>query len=297
MKKPMHPKQSGAMLAFARLSKGLADMDSKTKLERLVDLPSLPTLLMDALQCSAGNPNFNNLADKIGRDPPMVARILRIANSPYYGMSREIGSLREAIILLGLNRVREMLLGICFLNLLPVQHKDFDYPSFWHHSMAVADCAGQLAIHTGISPDMAFTAGLLHDIGLLVVVFLFPNDFSRIINEPPSNRREIERRIMGFYHVEIGSKAARQWNLPVAIQEAIEQHETSPAADAAISLGGLIYTANLLVKEAGQEGGNAGFEHRETIANTLELLDIPFDQATHWADSSRQFADRILAVL
>ena len=286
------------MSTLEHTDKESADRDSKDKVARLrlVDLPSLPALLMEALQYTDGNQSITNLVDKIGQDPPMVVRILRIANSPFYGMSREISSLRQAIVLLGLNRVRDMLLGVCYMKILPVRHKDFDYPLFWHHSMAVADCARQLASYTGTGQDIAFTAGLLHDIGLLVIVLLFPDDFSRIINEPHTNRVETERRIMGFNHTEIGSKAAKYWNLPVAIQEAIEQHETPPAQGAAISLGLLIYTANLLVTET-ELGDDFGLKRQEAITYVLDKLDISIDQATQWANTGRQFADQIVAIL
>jgi putative nucleotidyltransferase with HDIG domain len=278
--------------------KAFDEMDSKDKVARLhlVNLPSLPTLLMEALQYTDDNQDLTAFADKISQDPPMVVRILRIANSPFYGMSREISSLRQAIVLLGLNRVRYMLLGVCFSNILPVRHKDFDYPLFWHHSMAVADCARQLAVYTGIGQDIAFTAGLLHDIGVLLIVLLFPDDFSRISNEPHPNRIETERLIMGFDHVEIGSKAAKHWNLPVAIQEAIEQHETPPTPESALSPGLLIYAANLLVIAA-EQGDDSDLERQEAIACVLDKLAIPIDQATLWANTSLQFADQIVVII
>ncbi|MBS4049856.1 MAG: HDOD domain-containing protein, partial [Methylomonas sp.] len=154
--------------------KKFADLTAKDKIARRADLPSLPALLLEALQCTTGNQNLSNLADRISQDPPMAVRVLRVANSPFYGMSREIGSLQEAVVVLGLNRVRNLLLGVGFMNVLPVYHRNFDYSLFWHHSMAVADCSRQLAMHTGIDQDIAFTAGLLHDIGLLAIVLLFP---------------------------------------------------------------------------------------------------------------------------
>jgi HD-like signal output (HDOD) protein len=286
------------MSTLEHTDKEISDIDSKNKVARLhlVNLPSLPTLLMEALQYTDDNQSLTNFADKISQDPPMVVRILRIANSPFYGMSREISSLRQAIVLLGLNRVRDMLLGVCFSKMLPVRHKDFDYPLFLHHSMAVADCARQLAIYTGICQDIAFTAGLLHNIGLLVIVLLFPDDFSLIINEPHPNSVETERRIMGFDHVEIGSRAAKHWNFPVAIQEAIEQHETPPTQESVISLGLLIYTANLLVTDA-EPDDEFGLGRQEAISRAFDKLGVSIDQATLWADSSRQFADQIVAIM
>lgn len=284
------------MPSFHDKDKTFLGLEPKDKPVHLVDLPSIPVLMMEALQCTASNPNLSHLADKIAQDPPMVARILRIANSPFYGMSREISTLREAIVLLGLNRVRDMLLSVCFLKLMPVPHKDFDYPLLWHHSLAVADCARQLGMYTGIAQDIAFTAGLLHDIGILVIVLQFPDEYCRVIKGAHPDRVATERRIFGFDHVEIGSKVVRHWNLPLAIQEAIEQHETPPAPGAAMSLGLLIYTANLLIKEA-EQGSASDAEYRAAILNAIELLDIPIERAVQWADASQQFADQILATL
>lgn len=268
------------------------------KFARLSELPSLPALLMDALQQINGNQNMTKLVDKISQDPPVVVRLLRIANSSFYGMPREIASLRDAILLLGLNRVKDLLIGVCFAKVLPERHKDFDYGAFWYHSMAVADCSRQLANHTGISQDIAFTAGLLHDIGRLVLVFLFPEAFSRILadHQPDIPLIEAERRILGFDHVEIGSEAAKHWNFPVPILEAIELHETRPTSDTAKSLGLLVYTANLLVSDAAQVE-NPSPELQEAIDFALELLNVPIEQAKLLADSGRQFADQIVSQL
>src|ERR1035437_8175364 len=141
----------------------------KNKFACLVDLPPIPELLMEALQQIKDKQDLTILVDKISQDPSMTIRSLRIVNSPFYGMSREIGSLREAIVLLGLNRIRDMLISFCFLTMLPALHKDFNYRQFCYHSLAVAECTRQLANITGTNPDFAFTAGLLHDIGSLVI--------------------------------------------------------------------------------------------------------------------------------
>lgn len=264
----------------------------------LSELPSLPALLIDALQQLDGNPEITTLVDKIGQDPPTVVRLLRIANSSFYGMSREIASLREAIVVLGFNCVRDLLVGICFSQMWSRQHNDFDYTKFWHHSMAVADCSRQLANYTGINPDIAFTAGLLHDIGQLVIVFLFPDAVGRIFNaqdaRPPSEK---ERRLLGFDHAYIGAKAARHWNFPVAIQKAIEQHETMPVAGAGKSLGVLIYSANLLMVDSMPWDDSAVQDREEALRITLDILGVPVDQALLSADAGRRFAERIIAAL
>ncbi|MFI3155620.1 MAG: HDOD domain-containing protein [Methylococcaceae bacterium] len=268
----------------------------KNKFTCLADLPSMPTLLLEAIQQINGKQNLMTLVDTIAQDPSMTIRILHVVNSPFYGMSREIGSLREAIILLGLNRIRDMLISICFSKMLSTQHKNFDYRQLWHHSMAVAECTRQLADLSGNNRDFAFTAGLLHDIGHLVIVTLFPDEFSRIINEPDSPLAETEQRIFGFNHVEIGSKAAQYWNLPVAIQEAIEQHETPPEPGAVKSLGLLVYAADLCITKAEQSDESSFLDKYEPIRAALAILNVSIDQAVNCINSGRQFADQFLTL-
>jgi putative nucleotidyltransferase with HDIG domain len=276
--------------------KGLTTDTSKATFARLGKLPSLPELLIRALQDLNNNQNIAVLSDKIGQDPPLVARILRIANSSFYGMTREIGSLREAILLLGINRVRDILVGICFSKLLPVRHQHFDYTLFWHHSLAVADCTRQLANYAGINQEIAFTAGLLHDIGRLIIVVLFPDVFSHISDESDQPLAVMERRILGFDHMEIGGQVASHWNFPDAIREAIELHEIPPARNSAKSLPLLVYVANLLVAET-IPANESPLAEQEACRIALDILELPIDQMVLFVRTARQFADHIVSIL
>ncbi len=264
----------------------------ENKFARLANLPAMPVLLMDALDQLNGKQDLSTLVDKISQDPTMVIRLLRIANSPFYGMSREIGSLREAIVLLGFDRIRDMLISICFSAMLVAGHKDFDFRQHWLHSVAVAECARQLADLSASDPDCAFTAGLLHDIGFFVIAVLFPDEFSRIISQPAPLTLEKERSILGFDHVEMGSKAAQYWNLPIAIQEAIEQHETPLATDSAASLGLLVYAANLLIVRTKQSDQPTPQEYQPLYV-ALTLINISLDEATKCAERGLQLANQI----
>ncbi|TRW89714.1 HDOD domain-containing protein [Candidatus Methylobacter oryzae] len=255
----------------------------------LANLPSMPALLMEALeQINNKQQNLSALADQISSDPSMAIRILRIVNSPFYGMSREIGSLREAIVLLGINRIRDMLISICFSKMLPVQHTEFNYNLFWRHSIGVAECTRLLANCTSSNPDLAFTAGLLHDIGDILIAILFPDKFSQLITVSASFGIEAEQQILGFNHTIIGGKAAQYWNLPVVIQEAIEQHETPPISNTSKSLGLLVYTANLLMLKTEQPD-------KSVLEKALTILNVSIDQAAYCANTAQQFADHVIS--
>lgn len=267
----------------------------KNEFRCLTNLPSMPTLLLEAIQQINGKQNLVTLADMIAQDPSMTIRILRVANSPFYGMSREIGSLREAAILLGLNRIRDMLISLCFSKMLSAEHKNPDYQQLWRHSMAVAECTRQLAVLSGNSSDFAFTAGLLHDIGRILIFILFPDEFSLITNSPASLLIETERHILGFDHIEIGGKAAQYWHLPVAIQKAIEQHETPPEPNSVKSLGLLVYAADMFITKT-EQPDESFLEKYEPIHAALAILNISIDQAVHCTHSGQQFADQILTL-
>lgn len=266
------------------------------KFARLKTLPKMSALLMEVMQQIDGSQNMAMLVDKIAMDPSMTVQILRIANSSFYGMSREISSVREAIVLLGLNRIKNMVISIYFSRILPVWHKDFDYNLFWHHSMAVAECTRQLANHTGASPDLAFTAGLLHDIGELIIVMLFPDQLSQLVETSAKFGIEAEQELLGFDHPTIGGKAAQYWNLPKAIQEAIEQHETPPGPNTGKSLGLLIHTANLLLLKV-EQSDKFALEKHELVCAALAILNVSSNQAVYCAHSGQQFADQVLLTL
>lgn len=268
----------------------------KEILTRLTELPSLPALCLEALQQTDGSQSTTVLAEKIGNDPSLVARILRIANSSFYGRSREIGTVQEAVMLLGFSRVRDLLLAMCFSKMLPMPKIDFDYPQFWHHSMAVAECSRQLANHSGINPDFAFTAGLLHDIGQLIIVIFFRDEISDLLMAEKHLSVGEEKQYLGFDHTQIAGQAALHWKFPQAIQEAIEQHEITPAPDAEKSLALLVYTANLLI-EISESKTEEASTLPETLNRILEKLGISSTQAASCVNNARQFADGIVAIL
>jgi HD-like signal output (HDOD) protein len=269
---------------------------SQEKFARMAKLPPLPSQLMEALQQLHTDQHTAYFADKISLEPILVTRILRIANSPFFGMSREIGSLREAIILLGLDRIRDLMLGICLTKMLPIDNRCFNYKLFCRHCMAVADCTRQFANYTGTSPHNAYTAGLLHDIGRPVIIVLYPEFIKQIANESTLLSSATERQLFGFDHLELGGIAAKHWNLPLAIQESIEFHETPPAINNDQSLPSLIYVANLIIAGEKQFVGSPT-EYEFAINSALEKINIPFAEAQIFANTGQQFADQIVSLL
>jgi putative nucleotidyltransferase with HDIG domain len=217
-------------------------------LDHIQKLPSLPSLVMEILE------NFNNekvevavLANKISRDQAIVARVLRVANSPFFGLSGQIGSISEAISVLGFNNLRGLVMAASIINAFPHTGK-FDWAAFWRHSIGAAVCAKSLAKRVGLNPETAFTAGLLHDIGKLVMGVYFPQVFEQAHEFDDGSSVEslqAERAALGLDHAALGGEVAKRWNFPQAIREAVELHHTEAIAVTGKTLTDVIYVANL----------------------------------------------------
>lgn len=201
-------------------------------LEGGASLPPLPAngdRLLAALRKPLHSINVQEIAKLIENDPSLAARILRIANSAYYGSSTEIRSLSQAIMRLGLvetiNTVSFLLLRETLPEFPTVAGYSCD--DFWAHSWACA-MAGRLLAHPDhqvrVLPGELYMAGLLHGIGKLVLVLHCTEQFARCLQEAREHRlllREAEREILGFTDAILGAKLLRAWNLPHSIRTAV----------------------------------------------------------------------------
>lgn len=269
--------------------------------QSLLNLPTLPTLaaglldLVDHPKTSA-----QSLSQYISQDQVLTARLLKMSNSAYYGQGREITSVHQAVILLGFDMVREISLGVSVLNAFKsAQGLDgFDISSFWDHCSAVALVARKIA--KGWIPHMAseaFTAGLLHDIGKVVLIQYLPDEFARCLVVAKTEQRnlfEVEREIFGTDHGQIGSWLAQKWKLPHALHEVMEfHHEVNRSSMEHRDLVAVVQLADVLCRllKAGNGGNPAppvlSVELQEVLTSwgliaTLEglrplLLDIRAD--------------------
>jgi len=174
-------------------------------------------------------------AEDIGRavqqDPALTTRLLTLANSAMFGLSRKVDTIGRAIALLGTRQVRDLTLGLSAARTFAgIPNELVSMESFWHHSTLCAVSARALANQCSRGrPDSSFVAGLLHDVGQLVLFNKLPHESSAAllmsIDEP--NEPELylcERELIGFDHAAVGGALARRWHLPAALAESIEFH-------------------------------------------------------------------------
>lgn len=212
-------------------------------------LPPAPRVVGDLLaRLEDADVDLREIAALVSRDPVLVAKMLRMANSSYYGLSGTIGSADDAIKLLGLNQVQVIVIT-CSVASAFAQIKGFSLTDFWRKSFLVALIARALAARAGLSPGVAFTAGLMHAIGQLMIHSGFPQagaELEVVAAEGDFRaRRAAEEEVLGTDHCQIGAELARRWNFPPAIIEAIEYY-AQPTAAGAGPLARLVFAAAVI---------------------------------------------------
>lgn len=221
----------------------------------LKQLPSPPAVVSELL-ASFGDEDVDigKIAQQIARDQGLTARVLRVANSSFYGLQRKVGNINDAVAMLGFRAVRSMVLAVGVNGAFRIdQCPDFDCKSYLRHCVAVALGARALAKLTGHNPELAFTAGILHDIGELLMACNFPAQYAEVLAYRKKHDCFLvlaERDVLGMDHGEVGGLLAEAWHFPASLQEAVSEHH-APASATAGSLANLIHVADAIAHGLG----------------------------------------------
>ena len=211
-------------------------------------LPSLPEVisyLMHSFKDESAD--VDTIAHHINSDPAILARLLAAANSAASGLSTHIYSAKQAFLVLGADRVINIILASALTHRYHTNHAGFDARLIWRHSLGVATCARALAEHTGISPEMAFSAGLLHDIGQLLMFTASPDCYLQALDLRDKDDIALinaERTVFGYDHTQAGHALASIWKLPIDICDAIVTHHEPDEFSSEI--GNLIHVSEIL---------------------------------------------------
>jgi putative nucleotidyltransferase with HDIG domain len=218
---------------------------------KLEDLPSLPAVVMELLSSiDQEDVDISVLAKKVSHDQALTAKTLRLANSSLYGLQVKVTTIQQAITFLGFQTTRNLITAAavtgCFAE---GQCPGFDDKAFWRHSIASAACCKVLARRVRFNQDYAFTAGLLHDIGRLVLVSSFSAEYQQVMAYRIANDSyvlEAEQAVMGIDHVVAGVALAAHWNFSDTMKTAIAYHH-DPDAEGAGILAAIVHVANAIV--------------------------------------------------
>ncbi|MBI4808079.1 MAG: HDOD domain-containing protein [Nitrosomonadales bacterium] len=224
--------------------------DKSAILDKLHQLPAMPQVVQEVMS-SFRNANVGSaaLAHKIAFDQGLSARVLRVANSSFYGLQREVGSIQDAVMVLGFDCIRSLVLSAGFMRAFPATTEGaFDRQAFWVRSFRVATYTEALANRLGGERQQAFTAGMFHDVGQLVFDICIPQQFTAILKQQQASGTDligVERAVLGFDHAEIGGEMAKRWNFPPKIEQAIRCWRM-PEREPFEPLNGMVYIAVLL---------------------------------------------------
>lgn len=199
------------------------------------------------------NSTMQDFEKMIKMDPTLVLRILRVANSPYYGLRQKVNSISRAVVIIGINNLRNMIVTEALKDIFKESDdKDtFSRNRLWLHCAAVSICSQMIMERIfGQNGDDAFLCGILHDIGMIVEDQTAHDLFNRVCKTYDNNSRPItdyEKEIIGTDHCEIGHLLAKDWLLPVQVQEGIQMHHNLLDHVSPWSLTGVIQMAEYIV--------------------------------------------------
>jgi HD-like signal output (HDOD) protein len=210
-------------------------------------LPAMSRTVSDLLaEMNKDDPNPKRVSDLISQDPSLTTRVLRLSNSAFFRVSRKIGSAEEAVAMLGMTHVRSLVmaaaLGSSFKNVPGV-----NLPQFWRYSLRVADISKSLAGVLRQNESNAFTAGLIHAIGDLIMHIAMPDLIAPLdMGTPPLdlNRAQAEMSMFGYTYAQVGAGMAEKWQFPTTIVSALNNQISPFEGEAYDPLGGVLHLAS-----------------------------------------------------
>jgi HD-like signal output (HDOD) protein len=225
--------------------------------------------------------NLLNVGEVVERDPDLTARLLRLGNSSFYGFPSRLETVSEAIRLIGVQQVQDLIVASSVIEVFAgISAELVDMESFWEHSLACGVGTRLLAIARRLpKPDKFFVAGLLHDVGRLVLYSQAPQKTLQIFETCRSRRmllREAEVQVLGFDHAEIGQALLRSWTYPPNLVQAVGFHHHPLAAGACRVEASLVHVADHLVNA--MQMGSSGERHIPALhAKAWEGLSLPLE--------------------
>ena len=209
-------------------------MDEKQiykQLDQIKEIPTLPTIVFELNQ-HLQNPesSITKVSETIEKDQAMSIKILKLVNSAFYGFQSKISDVKNAVVLLGFNAVRNAIISVSVINALPktLLFQDFEMIEFWKHSLAVAVTSKSIAQKAGMdSADNCFVGGLLHDVGKVIMAQYFKDEFVKVWTRMQKEFLpfyDAEQKELPVDHTKIGAYLAERWKLPRGLTDAIRWH-------------------------------------------------------------------------
>lgn len=246
------------------------------KILNIHNIPALSSLITE-MNRLIHDPNTSayQLGELLGKDQGLVSKILTVANSPLYGIPRRVSTIEFAIVILGFNHIKNIAIAFTIMDSFNhFQSKNFNFKEYWIHCLLVATASKKISSDLGYPLiGEAFTSGLLHDLGILVISKYFPKEFNEInelIEIKGMNNLEAEKNILGYTHQEIGQILIDRWNLPPELSEAVRFHHNPGKALMNKHLSSIVHIADYLTTYL--KIGNISYDVQSKL--DLEVINI-----------------------
>jgi HD-like signal output (HDOD) protein len=249
----------------------------KRIIKRINDLPPMPKVLFKARQVLADpNSSFKDISRIIETDQAIAAKILKVANSAYYGLSGMVSSLHQASVVLGYQTLEQVITMVSSASLLGKQLRGYGLQAgmLWRHSLATA--IGSRLIAKTRAPSLendAFSVGLIHDAGKLALdayVLTKRKEIECFLRDQSPYFLEAERQVLGFDHTEIAHDLSQKWKLPENHADAMRYHHHPEEANGN-PLAHIVHLADHIAKQAGY-GSGPGFDNQPVHAGSIEKM-------------------------
>lgn len=260
--------------AAAKTPLPLAPEAIESRVEQCPSLPSLNCNARDMIRLlNAGQTYTHQICEIVQRDPSLTARVLRMVNSVYFGLAEPVTTIEEAIFFVGTEQIRHLAMATPVIEDFQklVVNTPFAWRPFWQHCIAVAlmtrEVMSSLVAPTNQSD---YVAGLVHDVGKIVMAAAFPKHFQEIhrrVAEEQVHLVDMEREVLGIDHMVLGGKYLRRRNFPPALIDAAEHHSAPERAPHEPAIASAVQIANLVVRK--HQLGRSGEERPVSLERCL----------------------------
>lgn len=262
-------------------------------IDKVSNFPSLPSVVSRVLAITADkDSSVENLLEVITLDPSLTASILKISNSAFFGQVRKVSTLKQAISVLGMTEIQNVVVAKAVFNNFKTLNGGGDYiggmRAFWTHSFICGLSAKILSSQSGLAPEDLFISGLIHDIGKLVIHMTLPGEYLKILDSHDTNPCRFfksEHQVLGVSHDEIGLILLKRWMFPENLVKAVGFHHTPRKAGYDIGFPAVIHLADLL---AHADHYGPAMEMDPSFKNLLfheKTIDIAASVNINWDES------------
>jgi putative nucleotidyltransferase with HDIG domain len=242
-------------------------------------LPPAPRVVPELLKLlNQADVDSSRVVKLISLEPSLTANVLRVCNSAYFAPALAISDVQEAITRLGFQQVFQLVTAATTAKLLspPQDGYGLDHGELWKHSVASAAAAQLMARQLGDDENLVFTATLLHDIGKVVLAQAIAGSYAKLLHEAETHQLalvEVEKKLLGFDHAEVGGRLLERWRFPANIVSAVTWHHSPKSAEEHQRLASFVYLGNMIAYFMGHGYGHLAFALRGR-ADALAILGL-----------------------